>query len=87
MIYDSVTKCDNDIRRELFNSVIVTGGNTLLAGFHERLVNELPEVAPQQLPYKVKVRIIIIEHLCRQINLWHRCSPHPTQQSESLVCG
>jgi len=55
MIYDSVTKCDNDIRRELFNSVIVTGGNTLLAGFHERLIYELHEVAPQQLPYKVKV--------------------------------
>ena len=55
MIYDAVTKCDVDIRRELYNNVIVTGGNTLLPGFHERLANELPEVAPQQMPYKVKL--------------------------------
>ena len=32
MIYTSVTKCDIDIRRELFNNVIVTGGNSLIAG-------------------------------------------------------
>jgi len=55
MIYDAVTKCDVDIRRELYNNVIVTGGNSLLPGFHERLANELPEVAPQQMPYKVKI--------------------------------
>jgi len=55
MIYDAVSKCDLDIRRELFNNVIVTGGNSLLPGFHERLANELPEVAPQQMPYKVKI--------------------------------
>jgi len=55
MISESVTKCDNDIRRELFNSVILTGGNTLMPGFHERLINELPEVAPQQQLTRVKV--------------------------------
>jgi len=54
MIYNSIAKCDPDIRRELFNSIIVTGGNTLLPQFSERLNKELLEKSPPQL-YKVKI--------------------------------
>lgn len=53
MLYDSVTKCDADIRRELFNSIIVTGGNTLLPGFFDRLLLELS--VPNLVPYKLKI--------------------------------
>jgi actin-like protein 6A len=54
MIYNSVGKCDPDIRRELFNSIIVTGGNTLLPQFSERLHKELLDKSPPQM-YKVKI--------------------------------
>jgi len=54
MIYNSIAKCDPDIRRELFNSIIVTGGNTLLPQFAERLHKELMEKSPPQM-YKVKI--------------------------------
>jgi len=53
MLYDSVTKCDADIRRELFNSIIVTGGTTLLPGFFDRLSLELS--VPNLVPYKLKI--------------------------------
>jgi len=53
MLYDSVTKCDADIRRELFNSIIVTGGSTLLPGFFDRLSLELS--VPNLVPYKLKI--------------------------------
>jgi len=54
MIYNSIAKCDPDVRRELFNSIIVTGGNTLLPGFADRLHKELLEKSPPQM-YKVKI--------------------------------
>jgi len=53
MLYDSVTKCDGDIRRELFTSIIITGGNTLLPGFSDRLHLELS--VPNLVPYKPKI--------------------------------
>jgi len=53
MLHESVTKCDADIRRELFNSIIVTGGTTLLTGFFDRLSLELS--VPALVPYKLKI--------------------------------
>jgi actin-related protein len=37
MLYDSVSRCDMDIRKELFGNIIVTGGSTLIPGFTDRL--------------------------------------------------
>lgn len=46
MVYNSVNNCDIDLRPLLLNNVVVTGGNTLLNGFNERLNYELPLKAP-----------------------------------------
>lgn len=46
MVYNSINNCDIDLRPLLFNNVVVTGGNTLLNGFNERLNHELPLKAP-----------------------------------------
>jgi len=54
MIYNSVAKCDADIRRELFSSIVLTGGSTLFPLFPERLHKEIIEKAPPQM-YKVKI--------------------------------
>ena len=53
MITDSVTKVDLDIRKELYNNIIVTGGNSLLSGFAERLQNKLNESAGQNVKIKI----------------------------------
>jgi centractin len=36
MIINSISRSDADIRRDLFNNIILTGGNTLISGFPER---------------------------------------------------
>lgn len=41
MLIDSVDKCDEFLRKELFENVIVSGGNTMLPGFCERLDKEM----------------------------------------------
>ena len=51
--FDSVMKCDNDIRRDLFLNVILSGGSTLFEGMGERLWQEMFALAPTN--HKVKI--------------------------------
>ena len=37
MVFNSITKCAIDVRKHLYNSIVVAGGTTMTTGFHERL--------------------------------------------------
>lgn len=37
MTYESIIECDIDIRRDLYQNIILSGGNTLYEGIGERL--------------------------------------------------
>ncbi|CAF0923219.1 unnamed protein product [Didymodactylos carnosus] len=52
--FSSVMQCDIDIRRELFSSMVLSGGSTMFPGMVERLQKELSCKAPSS----VKIRII-----------------------------
>eukprot|EP00656_Telonema_subtile_P000534 TRINITY_DN10245_c0_g1_i1.p1 TRINITY_DN10245_c0_g1~~TRINITY_DN10245_c0_g1_i1.p1 ORF type:complete len:408 (-),score=125.39 TRINITY_DN10245_c0_g1_i1:86-1309(-) len=52
MLNESVGKCDPDLRRDLFNNIILTGGGSLFDGLEVRVHNELSETLPSQ---KIKV--------------------------------
>jgi len=41
MIYDSLNKCDADLRTELYGSIVLSGGTTLLKGFANRVKAEI----------------------------------------------
>lgn len=49
----SVGMCDADVRLSLYGSVVVTGGNTLLPGFPERLNRDLQHRAPSNTRLKM----------------------------------
>lgn len=49
----SIGMCDIDVRPGLFSSVIVTGGNTLLHGYVERLNREMVSKAPPSARLKI----------------------------------
>jgi actin-related protein len=53
MVVDSIGMTDIDIRKDLFQSVILTGGNSCFKGFVERLQRQIPEIAPQSVRVKV----------------------------------
>jgi len=53
MILESINSCDIDIKRQLFNNIILTGGNSLLSGFSSRLQNILNEVSPPNSKIKM----------------------------------
>ena len=40
-ILESINKCDISTRKELFNNIILGGGNTFIKGFEVRLKNEI----------------------------------------------
>uniref|UniRef100_A0A8C1ZAS4 Actin-like 6A n=1 Tax=Cyprinus carpio TaxID=7962 RepID=A0A8C1ZAS4_CYPCA len=52
VVTTSVGMCDIDIRPGLYGSVVVTGGNTLIQGFTDRLNRELSQKTP---PYAFEI--------------------------------
>ncbi len=50
--FNSIMKCDVDIRRELYNSIVLSGGTTMLTGLPDRMQKEIAALAPSN----VKVR-------------------------------
>ena len=53
--YDSIQKCDIDIRKDLYNCVVLSGGNTMFNGFPERLTKEIKALAPESIREEIKV--------------------------------
>ncbi|CAN0916048.1 Actin-related protein 4 [Linum grandiflorum] len=53
MVIDSITRCDVDIRRELFGSILLSGGTASMQQLKERLEKDLAEESPQSARVKV----------------------------------
>ncbi|KAF6151927.1 hypothetical protein GIB67_010501 [Kingdonia uniflora] len=53
MVLDSINKCDVDIRRELFSSILLSGGTASMQMLKERLEKDLLEESPQAARVKV----------------------------------
>jgi actin-related protein len=51
--YDSVMKCDVDVRRDLFQNIILSGGSTLFEGMGERMWQEIHQLAPSTNKIKI----------------------------------
>ena len=64
MIIETIEKCDVDIRRELLNGVVMTGGSSLLRNMRERLDRELVELAPQSMRLRVHAPNSSMERRC-----------------------
>lgn len=53
LAFDSVQRCDIDIRQELFSNIVAAGGSTLFKGFQERLNLELRKLVSATTHVKV----------------------------------
>jgi len=51
--YNSIMKCDVDIRRELFGNIVLSGGTTMYPGLSERITKEVAKVVPDSMTIKV----------------------------------
>jgi len=53
LTYKSIQECDMDVRRELYQNIILSGGTTLYEGIGERLLKEIENRAPKSITVKV----------------------------------
>jgi len=53
LTFDSIMKCDVDIRRDLYKNIVMSGGTTMFTGIPERLEKEMKALAPQGMDIKV----------------------------------
>ena len=51
--YESIMKCDVDIRKDLYLNVVLSGGTTMFEGIAERLNKELVALAPAAMKIKI----------------------------------
>ena len=47
VVFDCVNKCDIDIRKTLFENVVLSGGTTMLPGIDTRLQSDLKSMVPE----------------------------------------
>ncbi|EYU36848.1 hypothetical protein ABFS82_14G305900 [Erythranthe guttata] len=45
-VYESIMKCDVDKRKDLYGTIVLSGGSTMFSGFEDRLRKEITGLAP-----------------------------------------
>ncbi|CAE8624491.1 unnamed protein product, partial [Polarella glacialis] len=51
--FQSIMKCDVDIRKDLYANIVLSGGTTMFQGIGERMTKELTALAPSTMKIKV----------------------------------
>ena len=51
--FQTIMKCDVDIRRDLYANIVMSGGTTMFQGIAERMTKELTALAPSTMKIKV----------------------------------
>merc|ERR1719438_466477 len=51
--YNSIMKCDVDIRKDLYATTVLSGGTTMFAGIADRMTKELTALAPSTMKIKI----------------------------------
>ena len=46
LTFDSIMRCDVDIRKDLYNNIVLSGGSTMFQGIADRLQKEISDLAP-----------------------------------------
>ncbi|KAL8110614.1 hypothetical protein AgCh_026376 [Apium graveolens] len=51
--YNSIMKCDIDIRKDLYENIVLSGGSTMFPGIADRMSKEITALAPSSIKIKV----------------------------------
>merc|ERR1711920_459079 len=51
--YNSIMKCDVDIRKDLYGNIALSGGSTMFPGIADRMSKEITALAPSSMKIKV----------------------------------
>lgn len=51
--YNSIMKCDVDIRKDLYGNIVCSGGTTMYPGMADRMQKEITSLAPSSMKVKI----------------------------------
>jgi len=51
--YNSIMRCDVDIRKDLYSNIVLSGGTTMFPGIADRMTKEISALAPSSIKVKV----------------------------------
>lgn len=51
--FDTIMKCDIDLRKDLFSNIVMSGGTTMYKGMSERMTKELVQLTPDTTTVRV----------------------------------
>uniref|UniRef100_A0A3Q3D5S3 Actin alpha 2, smooth muscle n=1 Tax=Hippocampus comes TaxID=109280 RepID=A0A3Q3D5S3_HIPCM len=71
--YNSIMKCDIDIRKDLYANNVLSGGTTMYPGIADRMQKEITALAPSTMKIKVSIK--------------HRVHPHPQTHYSVWIGG
>ncbi len=54
--FNSIMKCDVDIRKDLYGNVVLSGGTTMFPGIGDRMQKELVALAPSTMKVRCSFR-------------------------------
>jgi len=52
-VYNSIMKCDVDIRKDLYANIVMSGGTTMYPGIADRMQKEITTLAPSTIKIKI----------------------------------
>ena len=52
--YNSIMKCDVDIRKDLYANTVLSGGSTMYPGISDRMLKEITGLAPSTMKIKIQ---------------------------------
>jgi actin len=52
-LFDSIEKCNFDLRKDLYSNIVLSGGTTMFEGFPQRIEKEITRLAPETMKVKV----------------------------------
>lgn len=65
MVVNAIKKCDIDLRKTLYSSIIIAGGTTLFTGFADRLHKSISKLTPHK-----DMKIVLIAPNNRKFSCW-----------------
>ena len=79
-VYNSIVKCDVDLRKDLYRNIVLSGGSTAFEGIASRMLNEISAIAPPttkvnvvsppERKYSVWIGGSILASLSSFCNMW-----------------
>lgn len=62
--FNSIMKCDVDIRKDLYGNVVLSGGTTMFPGIADRMYKEITAHAPSSMKVKHLLHKIVLQVHC-----------------------